>query len=145
MASGQQLAKHNLEQFRTWRATQTDEDFLQIIHLGRLKRVEIAKAIGCGKSALTQNPGLRAEIDALESELRNRGILPPVVEAAHTSADQSREYNISATRLARNDHRSARLEQENIELKARIRELERHLARFGELSETLAEMGVMPR
>lgn len=110
MASGQQLAKHNLEQFRTWRATQTDEDFLQIIHLGRLKRVEIAKAIGCGKSALTQNPGLRAEIDALESELRNRGILPPVVEAAHTSADQSREYNISATRLARNDHRSARLD-----------------------------------
>lgn len=145
MASGQQLAKHNLEQFRTWRATQTDEDFLQIIHLGRLKRVEIAKAIGCGKSALTQNPGLRAEIDALESELRNRGILPPLLEAAHTSADQSREYNISATRLARNDHRSARLEQENIELKARIRELERHLARFGELSETLAEMGVMPR
>ena len=39
----------------------------------------------------------------------------------------------------------ARLEQENIELKARIRELERRLARFGELSETLAEMGVMPR
>ena len=145
MASGQQLAKHNLEQFRTWRATQTDEDFLQIIHLGRLKRVEIAKAIGCGKSALTQNPGLRAEIDALESELRNRGILPPVVEAAHTPADQSREYNISSTRLTRNDHRSARLEQENIELKARIRELELRLARFGELSETLAEMGMMPR
>ena len=107
--------------------------------------MEIAKAIGCGKSALTQNPGLRAEIDALESELRNRSILPPVVEAAHTPTDQSREYNISATRLTRNDHRSARLEQENIELKARIRELERRLARFGELSETLAEMGVMPR
>jgi len=145
MASGQQLAKHNLEQFRAWRATQTDEDFLQIIHLGRLKRVEIAKAIGCGKSALTQNPGLRAEIDALESELRNRGILPPVVEATCTPVGQLREYDISATLLSRNDQRSARLELENIELKARVRELERRLVRFGELSETLAEMGMMPR
>lgn len=79
------------------------------------------------------------------TRLTEGGILPPVVEAAHTPTDQSREYNISATRLTRNDHRSARLEQENIELKARIRELERRLARFGELSETLAEMGVMPR
>ena len=79
------------------------------------------------------------------TRLTEGGILPPVVEAAHTPTDQSREYNISATRLTRNDHRSARLEQEKIELKARIRELERRLARFGELSETLAEMGVMPR
>ncbi len=37
------------------------------------------------------------------------------------------------------------LEAENIELKAKVKELEKRLERFGELSETLSEMGLMPR
>ena len=41
--------------------------------------------------------------------------------------------------------RVATVEAENIELKAKVCELEKKLERFGELSETLAEMGFMPR
>tara|TARA_R110001583_G_scaffold52178_1_gene162328 strand:- start:12846 stop:12968 length:123 start_codon:yes stop_codon:yes gene_type:complete len=37
------------------------------------------------------------------------------------------------------------LEAENIELKAKVKELESKLERFGELSETLSEIGYMPR
>lgn len=54
MASGQQKAKHNLDAFASWVATQTDEDFKQIVYRG-----EIATTIDCGKSALNQNPALK--------------------------------------------------------------------------------------
>ena len=37
------------------------------------------------------------------------------------------------------------LERENIELKAKVKELENKLERFGELNETLSEMGFMLR
>ena len=47
----QQKAQQNLEAFAVWRATQTDDDFKQIIFRGQLNRGEVAKAIGCGKSA----------------------------------------------------------------------------------------------
>jgi hypothetical protein len=54
MASGQQKAQQNVNSFLIWKATQSDDDFRQIIFRGSLNRGEIAKAIGCGKSALTQ-------------------------------------------------------------------------------------------
>lgn len=41
--------------------------------------------------------------------------------------------------------RIAALERENLELKVKVKELAIKLERFGELSETLAEMGFMPR
>ena len=55
MASGQQKAQQSLEAFEVWKATQTDEDFKQIVFRGQLSRIEVAKGIGCGKSALSQN------------------------------------------------------------------------------------------
>ena len=59
MANGQQKAQQNLDAFEVWRVTQTDDDFKQIIFRGQLNRGEVAKAIGCGKSALNQNPALK--------------------------------------------------------------------------------------
>ena len=41
--------------------------------------------------------------------------------------------------------RISALEAENIELKAKVQELKSKLERFGELNETLCEMGFMPR
>ena len=41
--------------------------------------------------------------------------------------------------------RMAVLEAENIELKAKVKKLEIKLERFGELSETVSEMGFLPR
>ena len=50
MASGQQKAQQNLEAFEVWKATQTDDDFKQIVFRGQLNRIEVAKGIGCGNN-----------------------------------------------------------------------------------------------
>ena len=52
MASGQQKAQQNLDAFLAWSATQTDDDYRQIAFRGQLNRIEVAKAVGFGKSAL---------------------------------------------------------------------------------------------
>lgn len=145
MQNGMQKAQKNLEAFVVWSATQSDDDFKQIVHRGQLNRGEIAKAVGCGKSALFQNPALREALKALEQQLRGRGVLPPLTEAAKKEADKPKPYDNTANRKLLDSKRVSALEAENIELKAKVRELEGRLERFGELSETLFEMGFMPR
>ena len=51
MGSGAEKAKEYVRAFELWMATQTDDDYQQIIHRGNLSRGEIVKAIGCGRSA----------------------------------------------------------------------------------------------
>jgi hypothetical protein len=145
MASGQQKAQHNLEAFKVWVATQSDDDLKQIIYRGQLNRIEVAKGIGCGKSALNQNPALKDALKALEDELRDRSILPPLTDAAKKNADKPKAYDNTANRKLLDSKRVSSLEAENIEVKAKVKELEKRLERFGELSETLSEMGLMPR
>ena len=145
MANGQQKALQNLEAFEVWKATQTDDDFKQITFRGQLNRIEVAKGIGCGKSALNQNPALRRALKTLEDNLRERGVLPPLTESAKKNADNPKQYDNTASRKMLDSKRASALEVENIELKAKVKELESKLERFGELSETLSEMGFMPR
>tara|TARA_B100000780_G_C21125579_1_gene456616 strand:+ start:2477 stop:2914 length:438 start_codon:yes stop_codon:yes gene_type:complete len=145
MASGQQKAQQNLEAFEVWKATQTDGDFKQIVFRGQLNRIEVAKGIGCGKSALNQNPALKKALKALEGELRDRGVLPPLTEAAKKNGGKPQAYDNTANRKLLDSKRVSSLEAENIELKAKVKELESKLERFGELNETLSEMGFMPR
>lgn len=145
MASGQQKAQQNLEAFEVWKTTQTDDDFKQIVFRGQLNRIEVAKGIGCGKSALNQNPALKKALKTLEDELRGKGVLPPLTDAAKKNADKPKAYDNTANRKLLDSKRVSSLEAENIELKAKVKELEKRLDRFGELSETLSEMGLMPR
>jgi hypothetical protein len=145
MASGQQKAQHNLDAFQSWVATQQDDDFKQIVFRGQLNRIEVAKAVGCGKSALNQNPDIRKDLKKLEDNLRDKGVLPPLTDTAKKDADKPKQYDNMANRKALNSTHSSSLEAENIELKAQIKELEGKLERFGELSETMSEMGFMPR
>lgn len=42
MASGQQKTQQNLEAFEVWKATQTDDEFKQIVFRGQLNRTEVA-------------------------------------------------------------------------------------------------------
>ena len=145
MANGQQRAQQNLEAFEVWQATQTDDDFKQIAFKGKLNRIEVAKGVGCGKSALNQNPALRKALKALEDKLRDKGVLPPLTESTKKDADKAKQYDNTANRSLLNSKRLSSLEAENLELKAKVKELEGKLERFGELSETLSEMGLMPR
>ncbi len=78
MANGIKRAKETIEAFQVWKSTQTAECYQRIVHRGSLSRVEIAKAIGCGRSAFTQNPTLKEELFNLESELLDVGILPSI-------------------------------------------------------------------
>lgn len=143
MASGQQKAQQNFEAFMLWQATLTDDDFKQITVRGQLNRQEVAKAIGCGKSALAQNPALKAALKTLEDSLREKGVLPPMTESAKEKQDSHapKPYDNSANRKIQDSKNLTRLEAENLELKAKLKELESKLERYGELSETLFEMG----
>lgn len=145
MSNGQQKALQNLEAFQVWQATQTHDDFQQIIVRGQLNRGEVAKAVGCGKSALTQNPALKKALALLEENLREKGVLPPLKQAVKDNIEKPKQYDNTVNLKQLNSKRLSTLESENIELKAKVNELENKLKRYGELSETLYEMGIMPR
>lgn len=145
MANGQQIAQQNLDAFQSWVATQQDDDFKQIMFRGQLNRTEVANALGCGKSALKQNPELRKSLKQLEDDLRDKGVLPPLTDMAKSEIDKPKKYDNTSNRKALDSRRLSSLEAENIELKAKVKELKSQLERFGELSETLSEMGFMPR
>lgn len=145
MGSGVEKAKETVRAFKLWTATQTDDSYRQIIHRGNLSRSEIAKALDCGRSALVQNPTLRKKLQQLEDCLREKGVLPPITAQIKTHTDAPKAYDPTTHRRLLDTKRVSILEQENIELKAQLRELKARLKRFGELSETLAEMGILPR
>jgi hypothetical protein len=145
MANGQQKAQQNIDAFQAWSATQQDDDFKKILYRGQLSRNEIAKALGCGRSALNQNPDLRNALKQLEDNLRDKGVLPPLTDMAKSEIDKPKQYDNTANRKALDSRHLSSLEAENIELKAEVKELKGQLQRFGELSETLSEMGFMPR
>jgi|TARA_R110001592_G_scaffold319321_1_gene596864 uncharacterized protein YjgD (DUF1641 family) len=145
MANGQQKAEEYVRNFQIWASTQTDADFTRIIYRGQLNRGEVAKAIGCGKSALTQNPQLRTDLHQLEETLREKGVLPSLTQAAKANEKIPKEYDQTVNRNILDSQQKSKLEVENIELKAKLVELEKKLKRFGELSETLSEMGMLPR
>ena len=145
MANGQQKAQQNLDAFEVWQATQTDDDFKQIVFRGQLNRGEVAKAIGCGKSALNQNPALKESLLALEDKLRDKGVLPPLTESVKKDTGKPKQYDNTANRKLLDSKHMSTLEVENIELKAKVKELEGKLERFGELDETLSDFGLMPR
>lgn len=143
--NGQQKAQKNVDDFIVWAASQSDEDFKQIIFRGQLNRGEIAKAVGCGKSALNQNPLLKEQLKSLEDRLRDTGVLPRLTENAKGANSKPKQYDNTTNRKLLDSKRLSSLEAENVELKAKVQELVNRLERFGELSETLAEMGFMPR
>ena len=145
MRSGAEKAKETVRAFELWTATQTDDSYRQIIHRGNLSRGEIAKAIDCGRSALAQNPELRKQLQQLEDSLREKGVLPPFTTQVKTNTNAPKVYDPTAHRRLLDTKRISTLEQENIELKAQVKELKSRLELFGELSETLAEMGILPR
>lgn len=144
MSNGQERARQNLSAFQSWVATQTDDDFKQIVFRGQLNRGEVAKAIGIGKSALRQNPAIKTALENLEQNLRNRGVLPELTETAQAQRSEPKRYDPSVNQRAMESRRLSVLEQENIELKARVATLEAKLKRYGELSEVLTEFGVAP-
>jgi hypothetical protein len=125
----------SVEAFMAWSATMNDDDYRQIVFRGSLNRTEVAKGCGIAKAALRQNPQVKKLLEQLESDLRSRQVLPLMTEKAKVASTQPKQYDQTASKRARESKRVAELEQEVLELRARLK-------RFEELSEVLTEMGM---
>ncbi|MDR9423841.1 MAG: VPA1267 family protein [Marinobacter sp.] len=121
--------------FITWEKSMTNSGFKQIVYRGNLSRTDVAKGCGFAKSVLTQNPEVRKMLARLEDRLRETGVLPKATEAKIESDRKPKKYDGQKNKQNQEQNRLRKLEQENLELKAKLRRLE-------ELSEVLSEMGV---
>lgn len=145
MASGQQIAEHNVSLFAVWEASKTDADFRAMASRGVLSRKEIATECGFAKSALDQNPRIKAALRELEDSLRARGVLPPMMEKTTEESMAPLMREPGKLRGALDAERMRRLETENASLKAEVAELKRALLKYAILSEALALTGRLPR
>lgn len=146
MTGGRQKAEENVLAFEQWVSSMRPEDFKHITFRGKLHRGEVAKAVGCAKSALQQNPRLKEGLERLEVWLREQGILSLV------ATDEPQEERIAGqaagSSLQQSDTTVAklhRMEQRILALEAENRALKQQLSRFTELSAVLAEMGRLPQ
>lgn len=145
MVSGRQQAEVNVQAFEQWVASMQLADFQYMVFRGKLHRGEVAKAVGCAKSALQQNPRLKEGLEKLEEWLREQGILPS------SEVDEPPEQRTPAKAVyspQQTDFTVAtlhRMEQRILTLEAENRELKQQLSRFTELSTVLSELGRLPR
>jgi len=143
MANGQQKSEENYQKFLTWMSNKTDNDYKQMVYRGQLSRKEIATECHIGKSALTQNPQIKAELTLLEDELRVRGVLPEKV--VHKETDNLPVRDTEKPKNRRDSMRLSRLEQEATALRAENNHLKLMLEKYELLDEAIAESGRMPR
>ncbi|WP_028629265.1 VPA1267 family protein [Metapseudomonas resinovorans] len=145
MANGQQVAEENVAAFMAWSSSKLDDDFREYVHRGRLKRSEIAAECGFGKSALVQNPAIRAALEALEEALRRRGVLPPASTGDEPPAEPLAVRDKEAKQRRQDAQRLNSLEQENAALRAELTKAKAMLERYKLLAQFVDETGRMPR
>lgn len=145
MASGQQLSEQNFVAFNTWLASKTDDDFRQMASRGVLSRKEIAIECGFSKSALDQNPRIKAGLKAAEQALRERGVLPPTAEKSPEQTGEPLMREVGKQKFGLDAERLRRLEQENASLRSEVGELKRQLERYAVIQEALSLSGRVPR
>lgn len=145
MASGQQLSEQNFVAFNTWLASKTDDDFRQLASRGVLSRKEIAIECGFSKSALDQNPRIKAALKAAEQALRERGILPSPAEKSPEQPAEPLMREAGKQKQVFEAERLRRLEQENASLRSENGELKRQLERYTVIREALSLTGRVPR
>lgn len=141
MASGQEIAKRNLQLFFEWSKSKTHQEFRQIVHRGLLNRREIAKECGFARSAIDQNNAIRVALKLLEDNLRAAGVLPVKSDEGDTAPPALPKSTYGDQNL----ERLRRLESENAQLRAEVSELKNKLSNYAVLSDILAETGRVPR
>lgn len=142
MPNNQQKAQQYVDAFQEWSVSMTDDGYRQIVTRGCLNRGEVAKAVGCGRAALGQNPRLKELLTKLEEGLRLKGVLPS--PASQETQERVKPHDQQANKRDMNAARLQELEQKVIALEAENRELRAKLSRFSELSQVLSELGRLP-
>jgi hypothetical protein len=145
MANGRQIGDENVQTFLRWMVDKTDADYRAMALRGVLSRKEIAKECGFAKSALDQNPRIKAALRELEKGLRARAVLPQEAAKAPGEAQVPRSMDRGGQRARLDAERLKRLEQENAALRAENVELKRLLGQHAVLREALALTGRLPR
>jgi hypothetical protein len=144
-SNGQEIAKQNVTIFLTWAASKTDDDFRAMASRGVLSRKEIAIECGFAKSALDQNPRVKAALRELEDNLRVKGVLPPTSTKTLEEESQPLTREPSKLRSSLDAERTRRLEIENASLKAEVSEMKRLVEKYSTLKEALLVTGRLPR
>ncbi|UUZ77313.1 hypothetical protein LP414_08580 [Polaromonas sp. P1(28)-13] len=109
---------------------------------GQLSRQEIARECGFAKSALLQNPRVKDALKTLETQLRERKVLPPVAETSENDAASQATPN---PRAVADKARLKRLESENASLRAELTEVRADLERYQLMDSVLCSTGRLPR
>lgn|SRR5690554_2033681 len=133
----QTRAAENLERLKLWIRSKSNADFKNYVFRGELNKKAIAQEVGFSRSSWDSNPALQIELNNKSNELRQAGILPQKTEAkiADEKDNIPKVYDATQSQRAYDKQRLQQLEQEVIELKAKLR-------RYQELSEVLTEMGL---
>ena len=140
--NGQQRSEQNLATFLSWVASKTDDDFREMVARGQLSRQEIARECGFAKSALLQNPRVKDALKTLETQLRERKVLPPVAETSENAAAPQAAPN---PRAVADKARLKRLESENASLRAELTEVRADLERYQLMDSVLCSTVRLPR
>jgi len=140
--NGQQRSEQNLATFLSWVASKTDDDFREMVARGQLSRQEIARECGFAKSVLLQNPRVKDALKTLETQLRERRVLPPVAETSESDAAPQATPN---PRAAADKARLKRLESENASLRAELTQVRADLERYRLMDSVLCSTGRLPR
>ncbi len=133
----------NIRLFKEWREKLTDKELVGFIRGGNLHRTTVAKACGFSKSSWGSNKDLLDELEALEIELRGRGVLgKPKGKgekggAADTLNSKSKDITTGAIGVAE----AAKLHQRILELESENEALKGNYGRFSEVAEVYRRLG----
>lgn len=140
MANGQQKARENIARFNAWiQEHEISDDWPSYVRGVKLNRTEIAKECQFSKSVLQQNPDVKNELNKLEINLRERGILPKEVAKKITTELPQRDTQRLKNKI--NASRLNRLEQEKTALHAELKHLKSVLERHKLVDEIMADTG----
>lgn len=148
--SGPQMAADNLARFQVWiRDREHAKDWDDYWRGDKLSRTDIAAECGFGTSALRQNPAIKAQLDALETRLKDemaRGSTSSekMAQNASNQADDISDA-VLAVRLAKAkssaDKRVKALEEQNAALRAELATLRAALAKYEHIEAHLGRTG----
>lgn len=132
MPSPQEQGRIYLEKFHRWAKSMSDDEFRQIVYApkGILNRQQVKTLAGLSDQAIKKNEKVKAALKALEDELRERGVLPPLTEAGEQSPSEPELDDASSKEHALDHGRLRKLEAENQDLKVQFEKLQQENARL---------------
>ncbi len=141
MASGRQIAEENFKLFNLWVSSKSDRDFQTVSRRGILSRKEIAIECGFAKSALDQNPRIKAALRELEDKLRLRGVLEFLKDKTAVEPSLVIKDNPNLQHSAIDIDRVCLFQKDNIRLNRELAEAKRALEKYNILFQALRETG----